>query len=1358
MFCKDPITPTFAQGTLRAMAMLEPGLIMPEILERAYGGLEVINETHRTTAVLTALAGVALPLTSEKLWVGGQKHIMPLLELCIPGIDLNDPMKTLCASMFIVSVLQHIKISDLSIQQGGVPLSGAPAEEMMEIDGYNGSPLPSGTGETPILSKEEERALARDSTANFSDWLVSLFRRVFALYENLPEEGGKKNTTGGKMEEAVLKSIKGTLDILCLQLSEPFFDLVLRLVFDYATTNAKSNAVRAFGQLVGCLARVKPDKTIALFLPYCMDQIKEELKHGASSVRTTSSGTALPSDTTLHWNMSILRGCLGYGGPSYLRLKRHLHHIRCMWSGLPTIYREQDKVADKPHLYEDLELDELLVKPLAVKAGFVLEDPSDPRYQKVLAHRTRFGQVIHRAAVSLRQPQEGEDHIDAVISVSKAIDVYLLGYAMTRTEFDALQKTYSVTRDINRMWPRQKENSRQVFLKRAQAYHSGRVYLQSLYRRRTALDDSLLEDLVELSLSRYTRVRRHSQAILHNVCGYYVRSMRHCLPYLLQALSKGADPDRMKGALYVLWNKGIASYAAADPQFHGQYLRTILECQHQEKPSVQKLVGSVAEDTLSYLTEEAVHTNIFVEDVPDLVMALDDLATEFSPATVNAQLLVEASNMARKLGEAKRQRHQEAITKILEIASRPTTHWRYIQIACQFLKNLIVRDLVPPAQLASFLMKNAISPHTTIRTAAHKLKSIIRSYARTADDMWRHEWRSPLCAELPIDPANVLNTLWQPPSSEGEVFYVDKLDSGFLTWAPTIKAYRKVEAGASALTWEEASQPLLEAMRGVISQDDFFKQLAALFAQESAKNPSVLKIRAEHVVFVKSIAKTFESERLQAMLSAIEPLLTDPDRYKQRAGAEMLCGILRGSKHWPRQHYEALWTWTMSQIEVIYSQLKPDTLPFWEEVIHEQFTQRDPRRAEPLVQWIMKLPLDFQGDSAFAMTSTLSLFNNVVDGCSPYFGPKADQYMNLFLVNANTGYAEVRSYVAQILATIIDEQWRPVYPSCDALLTACREKKDPFGLREARHLNSISQIASQFPVWKQERLPPPRVSQSQYDKIGLTMLQWIWAAFHGPHASLVLPYALVLMPEILRMSELNDSSELQKYSSAVLYVFSAVNAPQDEIDIILGHFLNAIQSSDVSSVLRLPVTLILTESLQSWRVRLNALPTLLVFFYRNLMNLPSGVVLRMMDVLLDCLADENVEVREMASQMLSGVVRCSQRQSIIPLRDRFIQLARKTKLPPRRDPNYAQSIRILHSAILGLCALIDSFPYSVEHWMPPLTEVLAIHATDPAPISTTIRKCASDFKKDTWHKDQLAFDEDQLQNLSTMLVGTSYYA
>ena len=127
---------------------------------------------------------------------------------------------------------------------------------------------------------------------------------MLALYENLPEEGGKKNTTGGKQEETVLKSIKSMLDIICLHLSDQLFDLILNLVYDYATSNARSNGVRAFGQLVACLARVNAEKTIARFLPHSVDQIEEELKHGASGIRTTAIHVAVPSDTTLHWSMS----------------------------------------------------------------------------------------------------------------------------------------------------------------------------------------------------------------------------------------------------------------------------------------------------------------------------------------------------------------------------------------------------------------------------------------------------------------------------------------------------------------------------------------------------------------------------------------------------------------------------------------------------------------------------------------------------------------------------------------------------------------------------------------------------------------------------------------------------------------------------------------------------------------------------------------------------------------------------------------------------------------------------------------------------------------------------------------------
>ena len=87
----------------------------------------------------------------------------------------------------------------------------------------------------------------------------------------------------------------------------------------------------------------------------------------------------------------------------------------------------------------------------------------------------------------------------------------------------------------------------------------------------------------------------------------------------------------------------------------------------------------------------------------------------------------------------------------------------------------------------------------------------------------------------------------------------------------------------------------------------------------------------------------------------------------------------------------------------------------------------------------------------------------------------------------------------------------------------------------------------------------------------------------------------------------------------------------------------------MSIIFRIELMTYLTR-IQSWRIRLNSLPTLVVFFYRNLMGISNASVSRIMDLMLSCLSDDNVEVREMASSALSGIVRVSQRQSIIPLK------------------------------------------------------------------------------------------------------------
>ncbi|KAG6820769.1 hypothetical protein H0H93_012033 [Arthromyces matolae] len=1283
MFSKDPTSASFAQNSLRVLAMLEPGLVMPELLERAYGGLEVVNETHRTTAVLNMLSGVTLPLVSESVWSGGQRHIVPLLELCIPGIDLNDPSKTMCATVFIFSVVQHIKIADLTKSASGITYGPDDTDVAMDND------LDIGEGNDtviPALSKEESRSLVRDTTASFADWVTSLVRRILALYENLPEEGGRRNITGGKQEEGVLKSIKAMMDVVCLHLSDELFELVLNLLYDYATTNAKSNSVTAFGQLIACMARVRPELTMSKFLPFCISQIEEEIKHGASSIRTTSSHAAIPSDTTLHWNLSILRGCLGFGGTALLKYKQQIlrllvllvektksergytstgrlitrtlhtlaetypknsrfvnsdiwhdpdfnkdHNIhwgrlynpedvviewhvpnedeiafvleildsvyipaimkletllentatwdsvdrndfcRAVWGGLSTFIEEQPKEVVNPCL-SDAETEDMIVAPLKIRAGFTLTDPNDPRYQKVAAYRLRYGDICERAASALRQNTGGEDHIDAVIGVIRAVDMFMLGYALTRSDFDSLQKNYDQARDANRFWVKQRENSRLVFLKRAQVYQSGRLYMHSLYRRRSALDDRLLSELTELSISPYTRVRRQAQSVLHNVCGYYVRSTRYALPRVFDALAKGNDADRIKGALYILWNKGTAAYALGGS--HSRYLLSLLQSQHEEKPSIQQLVTSVAGDCLTHLAEESVHTDAYLLPTPGVDAAIESLIVEFSPSFVDQQLLREVTD--------------KSSVRISRRGAIYDETWRYLQMAAQFLLALLRRDVVTSPEIAKFFMEQTLSPQPSIRLTAQK------TYSASREELWFDEWRNPLSHDIEVtNSENFMQGFDQPLDFTGGL-YVDKVKTGFLAWTSTIKAYKAVQE-SSGVNFEAASMPCLNVIRDIIMRPDYFSNLLLLWGQESGKTEGTIELRKENMLFIKSLVKTYEHEGLEDLLLKIDVSFSDPDKFKQRAGAEVLSGILRGSKHWPMPLVEQLWIWAVPRLNKIYTHIKPDTLVLWETFFHvmvfifriqvklsdNQLRELDPRRNKAMIDWILALPLEFSGDSAFVMSKSISIFGILIESLGIFFNSKADQYIELFFQNANTDYAEL-----------------------------------------------------------------------------------VWSSAHGAQAGLLFPYVAPLMPEIFLMSELNDNAELQMYSAAVLYVLSAVSPPPEYIPAILSNFALAIKSS------------------QSWRIRLNALPALVVFFYRNLLSISDEGAAQIMDVLLECLSDENVEVREMASRALAGVVRCSQRQSIMPL---------KTDL---RRP------------------------------------VLAQHASDPPPISTTIRKCASEFKKE----------------------------
>lgn len=94
MFSRDPTTVSNIQSCLKSMTVMEPDLILHPVLERAIPSLEALVETQRTTAVIKALGAVALALVSRDIYKPGAKHLVQILELLIPGIDLVSPQKS----------------------------------------------------------------------------------------------------------------------------------------------------------------------------------------------------------------------------------------------------------------------------------------------------------------------------------------------------------------------------------------------------------------------------------------------------------------------------------------------------------------------------------------------------------------------------------------------------------------------------------------------------------------------------------------------------------------------------------------------------------------------------------------------------------------------------------------------------------------------------------------------------------------------------------------------------------------------------------------------------------------------------------------------------------------------------------------------------------------------------------------------------------------------------------------------------------------------------------------------------------------------------------------------------------------
>ncbi|KAK5653291.1 hypothetical protein OQA88_8982 [Cercophora sp. LCS_1] len=420
LFAKSSKVVNYYYSTLQGLAYLEPDQMLPGALQRFYPSLQGLVEVHRTTSSLCSLQMIANIMSKQK---GYRCHITALLALALPGIDANDLGKTQYTLNFIQSVAYSIPFRPLvneddDIHDTGLAMNWVQGEmERMEREGQDVK-----INYNEELTDEEEANILRSSTAGLGEFVLALLGKVFALLENLPDASHLRT---GSPEDNVINTLPAALTPLFASLSPELFDMTLEKLASFVSTHVVHQARDAMAWICNALCKVNPEKTLKVFIPMLIVNIRNEIDYnGAASDR--SSGTeVLPRDRALVWHVSMLSMCVVHVGGEVLRYKTELFGIaqymqeKCR--GLPTIHISNyihHLLLNLTHTYP---IDNALYEPELVERGLDIEDwgrtttPSEltikwhrPSQEEILFAVELFESQAHSAAERLQQLMSDE--------------------------------------------------------------------------------------------------------------------------------------------------------------------------------------------------------------------------------------------------------------------------------------------------------------------------------------------------------------------------------------------------------------------------------------------------------------------------------------------------------------------------------------------------------------------------------------------------------------------------------------------------------------------------------------------------------------------------------------------------------------------------------------------------------------------------------------------------------------------------------------------------------------------------------------------------------------------------------------
>ncbi|KAJ3013403.1 hypothetical protein HKX48_005762 [Thoreauomyces humboldtii] len=786
------------------------------------------------------------------------------------------------------------------------------------------------------------------------------------------------------------------------------------------------------------------------------------------------------------------------------------------------------------------------------------------------------------------------------------------------------------------------------------------------------------------------------------------------------------------------------------------------------------------------------------------------------------------------------------ILELTEILQRPDIPLNYRSVLMTYLE-LTLRDDEPvPAAVTQFACSRLNSEELSLRcislTLLCRIMYIIKRRAKNAskaDGYTGTKCPSVACTKIreqkPENTGSYLESLGQEITSEEDwrrAEFVDDANVGWYCWGEKHKIRQgSADSHATGIPFNDpTSAESVAVLVAHFTNPDFWAVFFKYRTEEAPGHAINLTEAAAGIApaerfdvvaaeFYATLFMVLGPRLLPFVQARVDGFLipdgTVPEKSQLRAITEVVAGLLGGSKYWAWSDMQTVWRWSGDVIDKGLAAADAESFTMWPTALRYGFTQRDPRRNMPLIKRLLAATHDSTSHSFFTESKNLTVTRLILTTYSWRLNPLTTPLLlKTYLAGLRHPYEQVRQNIGANLNALLASRWVIGDRSVEESVKAALEGKTGIPVLDSSGMEVVKSVVDELGGLRAEMvLSADREAAGQgvgleYKNAGMTVICWLYNALLSSTVASHYAYLPGVIPEILQMQVWGDQ-ELQRSAQLASQTYANLAHPHDMVAQAVTMLLDVGTAKNVDAVAAAtavsagatsdPVspsptttttassTAVTTPTQIRWQIRWRVLPLLQIFYFRHLYFLDPRTSSSVVEGVASLLADPQVEVRGLASVTLAGLIRCSQREAVLRLKERFeAQLRTVGRLASKQkrredaaatspgqhqqqqqqqqgdvERKHQKAVTTKHAAVLGLAALVQAFPYDIPTWMPDVLVGLSRCVGDPVPIGPSVQKTFADFRRthqDNWTEDMRSFSPDQMEALSDLLISPSYYA